>query len=92
MKWAEAFAPGKRRAPLVASNPATALALADDLARLIDDMMTRQVPWNNSMAWFPHVDNYWQLTLRFPEDRARRVAGDSCRSPAPSTRPRGATC
>ena len=31
------------RAPLVASNPASALALADDLARLMDDMTTRGV-------------------------------------------------
>src|SRR5262245_55941216 len=32
-------------APLVAHSPAAALALADDLARLIDDMTTRKVPW-----------------------------------------------
>jgi ATP-dependent helicase/nuclease subunit B len=32
-------------APLVANSPAAALALADDLARLMDDMATRQVPW-----------------------------------------------
>ncbi len=31
--------------PLVASTPAAALALADDLARLIDDMTTREVSW-----------------------------------------------
>src|SRR5215475_14412235 len=36
---------GAGQAPLVASNLAAALALADDLARLIDDLTTRQVPW-----------------------------------------------
>src|SRR5947209_5884113 len=37
---------GARGTPLVAGNPAAALTLADDLARLIDDMTTRQVPWH----------------------------------------------
>ena len=36
----------RRRAPLVANSPAAALALADDLARLMDDMTTRQVSWD----------------------------------------------
>ena len=40
------IAPDKKgEAPLVANNPASALALADDLARLMDDMTTRAVPW-----------------------------------------------
>ena len=30
---------------------------------------------------------YWQLTLRLPEDRARALAGASCRSEARSSRP-----
>ena len=34
------------RAPAGRNSPAAALALADDLARLIDDMVTRQVPWD----------------------------------------------
>jgi ATP-dependent helicase/nuclease subunit B len=33
-------------APLVAGGPASTLALADDLARLIDDMTTRGVDWH----------------------------------------------
>src|ERR1700736_1677508 len=37
---------GARGAPLVAANPAAALMLADELARLIDDMTTRRVPWH----------------------------------------------
>ena len=32
--------------PLVANSPAAALALAGELARLMDDMTTRQVPWD----------------------------------------------
>ena len=47
LKWAGSIAPDKEdEAPLVASNPASALALADDLARLMDDMTTRGVSWN----------------------------------------------
>ena len=53
-------------APLVASSPAAALALADDLARLIDDMTTRQVSWDRLDGLVPdHIDEYWQLTLKF---------------------------
>ena len=53
-------------APLVANNPASALALADDLARLMDDMTTRQVPWDRLDELVPdELDGYWQLTLEF---------------------------
>src|SRR5215472_3001465 len=37
---------GEGRAPLVATHPTAALALAGDLARLMDDMTTRQVSWD----------------------------------------------
>src|SRR5215813_687740 len=54
------------RPPLVATSPAAALALADDLARLLDDMTTRQVPWEKLDEIVPdRFDDYWQLTLRF---------------------------
>jgi ATP-dependent helicase/nuclease subunit B len=67
LQWAAAPAmraePG---APLIASSPAAAFALADDLARLMDDMTTRQVPWARLDRLVPdHVDQYWQLTLEF---------------------------
>src|SRR5215813_934961 len=53
-------------APLVAQSPAAALALADDLARLIDDMTTRKVPWRALDDLVPEqYDRYWQLTLEF---------------------------
>src|SRR5438477_7131870 len=46
LKWAASpDLHGSSGAPLVAHRPAAALALADDLARLIDDMTTRQVSW-----------------------------------------------
>jgi ATP-dependent helicase/nuclease subunit B len=53
-------------APLVANSPAAALALADDLARLMDDMVTRQVAWDRLDELVPDkYDDYWKLTLRF---------------------------
>jgi len=52
--------------PLVAQTPAAASALADDLARLMDDMTTRQVPWERLDELVPdEFDRFWQLTLRF---------------------------
>jgi ATP-dependent helicase/nuclease subunit B len=66
-KWAARIAPDQRgEAPLVANNPASALALADDLARLMDDMTTRGVPWDRLDRLVPDaLDRYWQLTLEF---------------------------
>ena len=52
--------------PLVAQTPAAACALADDLARLIDDMTMRGVAWDRLDELVPEqFDAYWQLTLRF---------------------------
>ncbi|MEA2977564.1 MAG: ATP-dependent helicase/nuclease subunit [Alphaproteobacteria bacterium] len=67
LKWARAISDAdKGHAPLVANNPAAALALADDLARLMDDMTTRQVSFEKLDGLVPRdVDDYWQLTLRF---------------------------
>src|SRR6266542_1228096 len=67
LKWAQRLAPEQRgEAPLVATNPASALALADDLARLMDDMTTRGVAWEQLDGLVPEtLDRYWQLTLEF---------------------------
>src|SRR5439155_1543487 len=67
LKWAERIAPDQQgEAPLVANNPASALALADDLARLMDDMTTRGVAWERLDGLVPQAcDRYWQLTLEF---------------------------
>ena len=57
---------GASGAPLVAQTPAAACTLADDLARLIDDMTTRGVPWEKLDELVPDdLDQYWQLTLKF---------------------------
>src|SRR5262249_45712842 len=66
LKWAEGIAPAAGETPLVKRHPAAALALADDLARLMDDMTTREVPWQRLEALVPdELEQYWQLTLRF---------------------------
>jgi ATP-dependent helicase/nuclease subunit B len=46
--------------------PASTLALAGDLARLMDDMVTRSVGWNALDGLVPDLfDQYWQSTLQF---------------------------
>ena len=67
LEWAASIAPdGQGEAPLVANNPASALSLADDLARLMDDMTTRGVSWSRLDELVPEtLDRYWQLTLDF---------------------------
>jgi ATP-dependent helicase/nuclease subunit B len=67
LAWAGRLAPQHAgEAPLIANHPATALALADDLGRLIDDMTTRGVSWDRLDELVPdHLDKYWQLTLDF---------------------------
>jgi ATP-dependent helicase/nuclease subunit B len=67
LTWAASIEPDQPgEAPLVANNPASALALADDLARLMDDMTTRGVPWERLDKLVPEdLDRYWQLTLKF---------------------------
>jgi ATP-dependent helicase/nuclease subunit B len=66
-KWAQSpELHGTSGSPLVAQTPAAACALADDLARLIDDMTTRDVPWDRLNDLVPDkFDAYWQLTLKF---------------------------
>jgi len=66
LKWAEQLTPKPGEPPLIVHSPAAALALADDLARLIDDMTTRQVSWERLNTLVPdNFDKYWQLTLGF---------------------------
>jgi len=57
---------GASGTPLVAQTPAAACALADDFARLIDDMTMRGVPWDRLDDLVPErFDAYWQQTLTF---------------------------
>jgi ATP-dependent helicase/nuclease subunit B len=53
-------------APLVVGGPASTLALAGDLARLMDDMVTRGVGWDTLDGLVPDaLDKYWQFSLEF---------------------------
>src|SRR5438045_29090 len=53
-------------APLVVGGPASTLALAGDLARLMDDMVTRGVDWDGLDGLVPdQLDQYWQHSLEF---------------------------
>jgi ATP-dependent helicase/nuclease subunit B len=65
--WAKQIRPGDpRQAPLVTGGAESTLALADDLARLMDDMVTRKVDWRALDGLVPDaLDRYWQLTLQF---------------------------
>jgi len=65
--WASRIKPDDpAQSPLVVGGPASALALADDLARLMDDMVTRGVDWKALDGLVPDaLDEYWQYTLRF---------------------------
>jgi ATP-dependent helicase/nuclease subunit B len=66
LKWAAAIAPRGGQAPLIANSPAAAFALAQDLARLMDDMTTRQVSWDRLDDLVPdELDRYWEHTLAF---------------------------
>src|SRR6201990_3730967 len=61
-----AWAKGPVLAPLVVGGPASTLALAGDLARLIDDMVTRGVDWRALDGLVPdQLDEYWEHSLQF---------------------------
>jgi ATP-dependent helicase/nuclease subunit B len=61
-----AWAKGPVLAPLVVGGPASTLALAGDLARLMDDMVTRGVAWEALDGLVPdQLDPYWQHSLQF---------------------------
>src|SRR5882724_2626467 len=61
-----AWAKGPVLAPLVVGGPASTLALAGDLARLMDDMVTRGVAWEALDGLVPdQLDQYWQHSLEF---------------------------
>src|SRR6202165_5461716 len=61
-----AWAKSPVSAPLVVGGPASTLALAGDLARLMDDMVTRGVGWNALDGLVPdQLDKYWQHSLEF---------------------------
>src|SRR5262249_5674322 len=64
--WARSPELHAARGAALVAHRAAALALADDLGHLIDDMTTRQVGWDRLDELVPDdLDQYWQLTLRF---------------------------
>jgi ATP-dependent helicase/nuclease subunit B len=65
-KLVAAWAKSPVSAPLVVGGPASTLALATDLARLMDDMVTRGVGWESLDGLVPEqLDKYWQHSLEF---------------------------
>lgn len=66
-RWAaSAGMTGAQGTPLVANTPGSALGLADDLARLMDDMTTRGVGWDKLDGLVPDdLDRFWQQSLAF---------------------------
>ncbi len=65
-KLVAAWAKSPVSSPLVVGGPASILALASDLARLMDDMATRGVGWSALDGLVPdHLDQYWQHSLEF---------------------------
>src|SRR6267142_977048 len=59
-----AWAKSPVSAPLVVGGPASTLALAGDLARLMHDMVTRGVGWEALDGLVPvQLDKYWQHSL-----------------------------
>ena len=90
--WAQRLKPAPGDQPLVVGTPAAALALADDLARLMDDLATREVDWSRLDGLVPeHVDTLLAAHPRFPQDRARARGRTSWPSARRSSRPSGAT-
>ena len=68
-------------APLVAQTPAAACALADDLARLIDDMTTRGVSWDRLDDLVPdQFDDLLAADAAVSADRAHGLAGHPAES------------
>src|ERR1700716_1104229 len=65
-KLVAAWAKSPVLAPLVVGGPASTLALAGDLARLMDDMVTRGVDWNALDKLEPdQLAQYWQPSRDF---------------------------
>jgi ATP-dependent helicase/nuclease subunit B len=53
-------------ASLIANSPSAAFTMAGELARLQDDMITREVPWSRLDRLVPReMDPYFQVTLDF---------------------------
>jgi ATP-dependent helicase/nuclease subunit B len=57
---------GTTESTLIAHSPAAAYAMAGELARLQDDMITRKVAWSDLDTLVPtEMDTYFEATLKF---------------------------
>ncbi len=94
LKWANSpEVRGAAGAPLVANTPAAALG-ARRRSRPPDGRHDHAAgaPGTSSTSLVPDdLDHYWQLSLRFPEDRARGLAGAARRARRHRSRPSAAT-
>jgi ATP-dependent helicase/nuclease subunit B len=64
-QWADSSARDRREAPLVTA-PVAALALADELARVLDDLTIAGVPFEALDKIIPdHLDEYWNVSRDF---------------------------
>lgn len=65
--WAKSIKPeDPLRAPIVVGGAASTLALAGDLARLMDDFAARGVSWDRLDTLVPdQLDEHWQSTFKF---------------------------
>src|SRR4030081_751252 len=71
-----AWAKSPVSAPLVVGGPASTLALAGDLARLMDDMVTRGAAWDTLDGLVPdQLDQYWQHSFEFLQIPRKMWAG-----------------
>ena len=69
LQWTRqlAFATGSAD-PLIAATPAVAIALADQLAHLFDDITLANVPFEAiKKAVPPNLDQYWEISRQFLE-------------------------
>lgn len=71
-QWARESAKQNRDEALVVTGANSAIGLADDLARFIDDMITREIDWSRLDRLVPEEHSaYWQTTLSFINDILR---------------------
>jgi ATP-dependent helicase/nuclease subunit B len=75
------------RMPLIAPSPPTAIALADDLARLFDDLTSADLKLDDLRgAVLPEHDEYWRISFEFLEiahrEWSRILAAEDLSDPA----------
>jgi ATP-dependent helicase/nuclease subunit B len=69
LQWTRQLASATGSAePLIAATPGSAMALADQLARLFDDITLANIPFEKLRSVVPsNLDQYWELSRRFLE-------------------------